>query len=203
MPKGRKWTSEEIEYLHESWGLKPVPSIAKYLNRTEIAVTTKAKRIGLGAASTADEFITARQASNLLGVDVHAVTDYWIPKCGLKARKRVVRISRKMTMIKFSDLVEWLKNNQDKWDSRRVELYALGMEEDWLKEKRKADMKLPIRRNYKWTKQEDMIAIHMHKAGYTYKQIGDRLGRSKVAVKKRLSRLDVWGTGEYIGDKAM
>jgi len=201
MPKSKIWTKEEIEYLSANWGLKSVPFIARHLNRTETAIILKAKRMRLGAASTSGEYLTANQVSKLLGVDIHTVMDRWILKHGLKAKKRVIRTRRMMTMIKFTELVNWLKNNQDKWDSRRLELFALGKEFDWLKEKRRNDLSLPVKKFHKWTKEDDMIAIHLFRAGFTYRQIAERLGRSEDAVERRLSRLDVWGTGKYIGDR--
>lgn len=102
---------------------------------------------------------------------------------------------KKMIMIKLPTLIKWLKANQNKWDSRRVELYALGKEEDWLKEKRKKDLSLPPRKNYKWTKQEDLIAVHMRKVGYSCRKIGERLGRSEDSVRNRLARLEMRETG--------
>lgn len=197
----RNWSNEEIELLQERWGYSTVFAIAKMLGRTENAVIVKSKRLRLGAPSAAGEHLTANQASILLGVDNHTIYNYWVPKCGLKARFRVMRKEKRMLMIKLSDLVKWLEKNQDKWDSRRVALFALGTEPDWLKEKRKRDLKLPIRRHYKWTSLEDSRAIMLFKAGYNYKQIGERLGRSRQSVARRLSRLDVWGSGKYIGQK--
>jgi len=99
-------------------------------------------------------------------------------------------------------LLEWLKNNQDKWNSTRLDEYGLGVEPQWLKEKRKTDIDIPKRKFYKWTKQEDQKLILYYKQGkLTYKQIGEKLNRSESAVDHRLSKLDIWGTGEYIGKK--
>lgn len=81
--------------MSANWGLKTVPGIAKCLNRTENAVELKAKKLGLGGASTADEYMTANQVAKMMGVDIHVVIDHWIAKCGLQAKKRVVRTSKK------------------------------------------------------------------------------------------------------------
>lgn len=201
MGAGRAWSQKEIEYLQEKWGYISVSAIAKKLGRTETAVILKAKRLGLGSAYTSGEYINANQIAELLKIDRHTVTDYWIARCGLKAQKRVMRKKFAMWLVKFDEFVKWLKENQDKWDSRKLELFALGKEPEWLKEKRERDKKIPKRRFQKWTKAEDRELIRLFKAGYRHREIGEILGRSRNAVEKRLSRLDIWGTGEYIGDR--
>lgn len=198
MGQRKNWTQDDIDKLYELWGEKTIPQIARSLGRTNEAVKIKAVRLGLRGQTTYGGLMSARAVSLLLGVDVHAVTDYWIPKYGLKGKKKTVLTNGKKTLIYFDDLLEWLKCNQDKWDSRRVEPYALGQEYDWLKEKRRADAALPARRLQKWTPYEDNSLIAMFRKGVKQKDIADYLGRSRAAVQHRLMRLDVWGTGGYI-----
>ncbi len=192
MPRGRTWSEEDEEYLHEMWGTIPTVNLAKKLNRTLIAVELKAKKLNLGAAADASEYLTATMAADILKVTAHTVIN-WIAKYGLKANKRIIRKCKKMIMIKHDDLLSWLEANKDKWDSRKVELYALGQEPTWLKEKRKLDASLPIRGNCRWTKAEDQRAIMMFKSGlYTNGQIGNALGRSAQSVERRIDRLNIW-----------
>lgn len=200
--KSPPWTAEEIERMQELWGVKTIPQIAKILGRSEYAVQAKSNRVGLGAFKDSSEYMPSLQVAKTLGVDVHAVTHCWIPKCGLKCRMIAPRGGKKFTYIRISHLLDWLRDNQDKWDSRRVEIHAFGLEPDWLKEKRKADMEIPERKFQKWTPQEDAILIDMFKSGrYTYQEIGDRLGRSMASVEHRAHRLDIWGTGQYVGQR--
>ncbi len=195
--RGKDWTQKELDYIAEVWGEKTIPQIARHLGRSINAVKIKANRLGYAGQMKYGEMMTARKVSELLGVDVHAVCDYWIPKCGLKGRKKRIGESGRCTIIKFADLLEWLEANQDKWDSRRVELYGLGMEYDWLKEKRKADALIPVRKAQKWTPEEDDRLRAMFRRGdMTYAEIGAVLGRSKTAVGHRLTRTDIWGTAE-------
>ena len=100
----------------------------------------------------------------------------------------------------FSDLLEWLRCHQELWDSRKIEPYGLGVEYEWLKEKRKRDALLPPRKAQKWTPVEDRRAIDMYRMGKTYQEIGDTLGRSACSIEHRIMRLDVWGTGKFIPD---
>lgn len=196
------WSQWELDYLTEAWGEKTVPQIAKRLGRTVNAINVKAFRIGYTSQKWHGNMMSARKVAELLGVDSHAVTDYWIPKCGLKGQKEKLRETGSCTIVRFENLLRWLEKNQDKWDSRRVDKYALGMEYGWLVKKRKADALLPAKRLKNWTPEEDAEAIRLFKRGsMTYQEIGDILGRSREGVERRISRLDVWGNGGYIGNK--
>lgn len=200
--RGKDWTPKELEYIYETWGEKTIPQIARHLGRSIDAVKVKSTRLGLCSQKWYGGMMSARKVSELLGVDVHAVCDYWIPKCGLKGKaKRLGRSSKTTTIIMFEDLLLWLENHQDLWDSRRLELNALGTEYEWLVEKRKADALLPARKAQKWTSEEDARLIAMFKRGdMTYSEIGIELGRPASGVEHRIHRLDIWGTGKYIGD---
>lgn len=200
--KGPEWTKSELEYLHEAWGAKTIPQIARHLGRSINAVKVKSVRLGYTGQKWSGEMMSARKVSELLGVDVHAVCDFWIPKRGLRGtRKRLGKSKKTTTIIMFEDLLKWLEENQDLWDSRRVELYALGMEYDWLVAKRKLDATKPVRKAQKWTPDEDARLIALFKRGdMTYAEIGAELGRPASGVEHRLQRLDIWGTGRYIGD---
>lgn len=200
--KGPDWTQGELDYIREVWGDKTVPQIAKHLGRSVTAVKVKTVRLGYIGQKWSGEMMSARKVSELLSVDVHTVCDFWIPKCGLKAKRRQLGVTKKTTtIIMFEDLLRWLETHQDLWDSRRLEMYALGMEYDWLKEKRKADADKPTRKAQKWTQQEDDRLIALFKrGGMTYAEIGAELGRPASGIEHRLQRLDVWGNGKYIGD---
>jgi len=196
--QARNWTSEELELLKMLWGERTIPQIAKRLNRSVNAIKVKSVRLGLGGQTDSGSLMTARKVSELMGVDVHAVTDYWIPTLGLKAKKEVVFTQRKYTLIKFDDLICFLKEHQDVWDSRRVEFYALGKEEEWLIKKRESDRLIPQRKFQKWTQLEDLQVINLFKKGLTYAEMGKALNRSASSVEHRIHRLDVWGSGRYI-----
>ena len=196
----KNWTHEEEGQLRELWGVKTIPQIIKIMGRSKNAIIVKSKRLGLDGITKA-EMITANAAANLLNIDRHTILDRWIPKYGLKARHIAMKGVKKMWMIKHTDLMKWLRDNQDKWDSRRVELYALGLEQKWLKEKRKRDSQNTLKTGQKWTPEEDARAIMLFKAGMNYAKIGEQMQRSGCGVEHRLNRLDVWGTGKYVGDR--
>lgn len=182
------WIEEEISYLEDKWGVKSVEAIAKKLNKTKTAILIKAKRLKLGSPYNSGEYINANQTAELLQVQVKTITKTWIGKYGLNGRKRALK-ELEMWQIKMTDLVKWLKENQDKWDSRKVELYALGAEPDWLQKKRKMDVEIPPNRFQKWSEHDEKLLISWYKNGMTQKEIGQRLRRSENAIQRKVSRL--------------
>lgn len=200
--RGKNWSKAEIDYIRDVWGEKTIPEIARKLGRSIDAVRVKTHRMGYSGQKWYGEMMSAQKVSELLGVDVHTICDYWIPKCGLEGIKKRLGTSQQLTtIIMFETLLKWLETHQDLWDSRRIELYGLGMEYDWLTVKRKADAKKPARKSQRWTQYEDQQLISMFRRGdMTYAEIAAALGRPVHGVAHRISRLDVWGTGRYIGD---
>ena len=189
------WSEEEIDFLEEYWGLRTLPALAKKLNRTETAIIVKAKRLGLGPTKYNTEYMTARELSGALGIDVHTITERWIQKYGLKARRKITLKTAKFWRIKIDDFWAWAEYNQDKFNSRRFKERTLGKEPGWMQTKRKRDQCIPVRRHYKWTPNEDKKLINLFKAGISYKECGHHLTRSVNAVKQRLTRIgwkNVW-----------
>lgn len=196
----KRWSKEDEEYLEDKWGYVTIDCLSNYLGRTKTSIRLKAKRLKLCGATLSGEHVTANQVSKLIGIDRHVVVR-WINSNGLKASKQNRTGNRLIWYIKLSDLMKWLKENQDKWDSRELELYAFGEEPKWLKEKRNNDRGIPSKRFYKYTPEEDAIIICLYKKGCTCNQIAERVNRSSCSVERRLSRLDIWGTGKFKGKK--
>lgn len=196
MGRHDSWTHEEEATLRDKWGEISADQIAKRLKRTKTAVIVKSKRMKLGAFKDRGEMLTASQVATLMGVDFHTVSDYWMKKCGLPFRKIAARDVRKFKYVHMDALIKWLHNNPDKWDSRRVELFALGSEPDWLKEKRTRDNSIPARSRQKWTPIEDAALISMFRKGCTGKEIAASMGRSEAAIRHRIQRVDMWGCGK-------
>ncbi len=187
MGSAKNWTKKEIEYLNENWGKFTLAYISIRLKRTMIGIAIKAKRMGFGASSRADEYITARQVAALLTVDGHTV-ERWIKKHDLKTTRKVLLFKTRFYLIKLPDLCRWLENNQDKFDSRRIELYSLGHEPPWLKMKRIKDKKLAKNRFKIWTNLEVQKLIINYK-NMRYKEIAQLLDRSYDSIDRKIYRL--------------
>lgn len=196
MGQGKKWTQRELDILLDSWGSMTIQQIMKKLpGRNFNAVNIKAKRLHLRQQINGGELLSARYVSALMGVDIHTVTDYWVLKCGLKGRRKRVGQKGMKMLIKYSHLLKWLEKNQDKWDSRRVDKYGLGIEYKWLTAKREADALLPKNKNRLWTDVEDERLRNLFRLGnMTLQQIGEIMGRPRAGIAHRLTRIDVWGT---------
>jgi len=187
MGQGKKWSISEMDYLNENWGRITLTNFSIRLNRTKIAVDIKAKRMNLGAITRADEYMTANQVSILLNIDRHTV-GRWIQNHNLKAVNKVMLFKKRLWMIKHCDLCKWLKNNQDRFDSRKIELYGLGYEPQWLQEKRKRDRELPRNRFKKWTALETQRIIINYKY-INYQKIARLMDRSYNSIDRKFYRL--------------
>lgn len=183
------WSKQEIEYLEKSWGIKTLSQISKSLNRSKTGVFIKAKRLKLGASTRADEFMTARQASLMLGINDSQIVLRWIKLKGLPAKKRTMLFKKQFWMIHYLDLLEWLEQNQDRFDSRKIMPYALGCEPKWLSEKRARDQKLlPKNRFKKWSNIDTKTLICLRQKGYKTKELAKMFCRSSNSIERRLNR---------------
>jgi len=187
MGLGKKWSEKEIEYLDENWGKSTLASLSTHLKRTKKAVVLKSKRLKLGASTRADEYLTANQVAVLLNINNHTVLR-WIKYHHLKADKKVLLYKRRFFLIKHSDLLKWLENNQDKFDSRRIDYLNLGYEPEWLQRKKERDKKLPINRFKIWTKFETQRIMDLAR-NKTYKEIAKIMGRSHDSIERKFGRL--------------
>lgn len=186
------WSEEEVEFLVSNWS-KGREYVSNKLKRSVIAVNLKATRIGLGGCVKGSHYLTAQNIANLMNIDIHAVLR-WLSRGLLK--HKMAPVKRITYLVELSDLEKFLKDNQSLWDSRKMQGNLWLKEPDWFKEKRKRDSERPPKEGKKWTSFEDQKAIALFKTGdYTHKEIGETLGRSSVAVERRLIRLDVWNTG--------
>ncbi len=179
----RWWTLEEIEYLRENWGYAKVEVLAKHLRRSVSSINTKALELGLGPAIKSDiELILVSDICEMLEISKERVVSTFVNH-GLFLRKKWISKKRFYYYVLYDDLINYLKNNQDTWDSRNLELYALGMEEDWLKEKRKNDAKNDPYWHKEWTTDEIQKAIDIFNYKKSYQAVAEELHRSLGAVK--------------------
>ncbi len=137
----RFWTKEEETLLSDLWGTESFETIAKKLNRTVSSIKNKAFLLGLGSAIESNyNGLTIKDISDLLGVNINTVSVNWIG-LGLKYKVQKISKSRSYRYVEIKDLYEFLERNQNIWDSRNLEKNILGTEPEWLKEKRKRDIK--------------------------------------------------------------
>ena len=194
---GKKWKKEEIEYLQENLGNLSINYISKILNRSQDAIIVKAARLGIGGPTKKTDYLLPNIAGKMIGKDFKVIK-YWIDCKGLKITYKVLKNKRRM-LIKYEVFIKFLKDNQELWDSRKVEPYALGTEPNWLLLKRKIDRKKPRNSQQKWSKFDEIEAVRMKKEGYSIQEIADKINRSYPSVKRKLYDLrkeNLW-TNQY------
>lgn len=192
---GRNWTKEEKEYLCEKWGIVSVSTIAKKLNRTETAIIVRSQRMGLGAFLESGDYITWNQLQIALGMGASG-SGYkmvsWVQNRNFPLHTKRIR-SNTFKVVYLDEFWEWAEKNQTFLDFSRFEPYSLGMEPDWVQEKRRQDYS--GRRQVKmtpWTALEDKrLARLVEKQQYGFRELSQMMGRTEGAIQRRLTDLEI------------
>lgn len=187
MPRNKKWTPEELEYLENSWGSVSIKGIARKLKRSINAVKLKAQRIGLSDAREHYEGLTVSILAEVLNVN-YSTIKYWIENNGFPAKQKLFTAERKILVVTWPDFWKWAEQNKQVLDFARVEPGYLGPEPEWVEEKRKADQLRKMKvKTTPWTKEEMATLKTMLNAfEYSYSDIARRLRRTEAAVKRRI-----------------
>ena len=185
----REWTKEEEEELRELWGYQTIETIAKKLKRTIFSLKVKAIRMNLGSMIDNNyELLTISDISELLNVSRDRISTTWVD-LGLKLKKKSLTENKSYYTITLEELIKFLKENQNEWDSRNLELIILGNEPEWLKEKRRRDIKENPLWYRRWTIEEIKQAENMFKSGTDYSTIASFIERSESSVANLLRNM--------------
>ena len=194
MGQARNWTEEEKNYLAEHWGQFTVPSLCKRLNRSKSAILIMVQKLNLGAYYDSGDYITMHQL--LLALGYGDSSSYknksWIENRGFPVHKK--RNDKSLVKVVYlEEFWEWAEKNQAFLDFSKFEENALGPEADWVKEKRKRDLKNTL--SYKktpWTPQEDAYLKDLLKSHrFNYSEISKRLKRTDGAIQRRINDLGI------------
>ena len=139
--QNRPWTKDDEELLKELWGEYPIEYISKKLKRSESSIKNRVHILNLGSnISNFYEGIILSDLMKILNINRNKLYD-WI-LLGLKIKNKKISSNYSYQYITQEDLLEFLENNQDLWDSKPLEKYIFGKEPEWLIEKRKRDMQI-------------------------------------------------------------
>ena len=182
----RVWTKQEEQDLRELWGTMKIEKIAQQMKRTTFSLKVKAVKMGLGPMVRNNaELITVSDIVDLLNVSRDRIMTTWV-NLGLKLEKKQLTDYTSYYYVIWEDLIKFLKDNQNEWDSRNVEMYMLGPESGWLAEKRKRDeVENPLWYR-KWTDEELAKAEYLLLLGKDYSEIATTLNRTVGAVADTL-----------------
>lgn len=128
----RYWTEEEEEYLFEWYGKMTVAAIAKKLGKSYRAVLDKLQKTQHGNFVENSEDLILAEVCRLVGRDKETIKKTWV-KRGLAIRKK-----GKYSLIRERDLLEFMKNNPDRWDATKCEYWFFDRYE-WFRKKRIQD----------------------------------------------------------------
>ena len=195
MGQGRNWTQEEKTYLEEHWGTMTVPTLCKKLNRSENGILVMARRLKLGAFYESGGYITMHQL--LIALGYGCTGDSYKNKSWIENRAFPVRKKRNnksfVKIVYLEDFWKWAEKNQTFLNFSKFDKNALGLEPEWVDEKRQRDIK-HLQENIKtpWTPQEDAYLRDLLKAyRFTYPEISRRLKRTEGAIQRRICDLNL------------
>lgn len=123
LPINRKntWTKEEETLLSDLWGSESIEQIAKKLNRTVSAIRNKAFQLKLGSQMENNyEGLKIAEICELFNVEPTLVKVGWVA-LGLKVKTRKITQAYSYQYVEIKDLFDFLKANQNIWDSRVLE----------------------------------------------------------------------------------
>jgi len=137
--RNRRWTEEEETLLSDLWGIESIEKIANKLNRTIYSITNKVHDLGLGSQIDNNyDGLKIHEISDILGVNRNVILTSWV-SLGLKLNFRRRSDHSTYAYVEIKDLYAFLEANPNIWDSRTLEKNILGIEPEWLKEKRRRD----------------------------------------------------------------
>jgi hypothetical protein len=190
----KNWTELEVNYLEESWGAVSLGHMSRKLNRSVSSVVQKARRLGLKDALHSGDFITYNQLMKALGRgQVSSYTDTsWVKNRNFPIQMRTM-VTQKVRCVNLEKFWKWAEQNRTFVDFSKVEVGALGLEPEWVKEQRKNDHAMAKGfKNTPWTLKDDTLLkslVEMFR--YTYREISIRLQRTEIAIKTRLLDLGI------------
>ena len=190
------WTEEDDNLLKELWGYVNILYIASRLKRSIIAIKIRAQKLHLGPMVKANlEYLTLNDVVDILHISKSRIM-LWVSK-GLKLESKVLSEKKAFYFITLDNLVAYLKDHQDDWNSCDVEEYMLGSEPEWLLAKRSKDRSMKRVEYHKWTKQEKERVVILYKFGHSYEEIAEEVGRKPRAIRDFLHQLGYYNNTRY------
>ncbi|MED3974572.1 winged helix-turn-helix domain-containing protein [Priestia megaterium] len=189
------WTDEENEFLEQHAGKMTIPTLAKRIseefgnNRTVAGVQARLKRLGITNLLQETGRMTMNELSVLIGAD-HKAIRRWIENGWLPYVKRKVVFKRQFYLIKATSFWEFAEKHKDQVNFLRIEPNSIAPEPEWVEAERKKEYyDTPKRQSKLWDKEQDELLISMKKAGYSIKEISERLKRTVSSVHSRKKML--------------
>lgn len=180
----RKWTSEELEYLEDNWDKKSKKALAKHFGRTVEAVKLKANRIGLINILQSSDYISVNELLRILHVNHYGGLYDKLDKLNFPSFSKYPSKTKRIRVIRVDDFLEWSKQHPEVFSFEHVEPFALGVETEWIKQKREAD-KSRIGRKI-WTTADDVLLKNLlSQQRYTCDDLAKKFRCNEGAILRR------------------
>lgn len=191
---GKEWTRKEEKYLIENWGMVSISTIAKKLGRSENAVIVRKDRLRLGAFLESGDYVTWNQLQHAIGCKGGSSYKMksWVANRGFPIHTKRVN-NNSFKIVYLDEWWIWAEKNRDLLDFSKFEENSLGLEPDWVKEKRKHDFEKSWKYiNSPWTKTEDDKLRHLlSKQKYNYDELSKIMRRTNGAIQRRICELGI------------
>ncbi|MFL0245503.1 hypothetical protein [Candidatus Clostridium stratigraminis] len=189
---GCSYGVSEIQYLEDNWGLISIPTMAKKLNRSVSGILNIKGRLKLGSFLESGEYLTMNQLVRAAGRkgSITFKSKQWMDK-GLPYRNKKV-LNGSFRVVYLKDFWKWAEEYRMNIDFSKFTENTLGLEPEWVKEQREADIAFAKYKTTPWTEKEDnLLRSYLRLYKYTYKELSLTLLRTEGAIKRRVVDLDI------------
>lgn len=175
------WTEEEVHYLETYWGHRSIQNIAKFLDRSPDAVSTKAYKLGLGNVKGSIDGLTLIELPEILGVPYNSIRRTW-RDAGLRVRK----CGKNIAYVKEKDLHKFMRENTHLWDARKCDYYYFHNQKWFLEILENERNGNHADRYHRWSEQEKARFIYMREQkGMYFREIAEVFGISEKNAWRR------------------
>ncbi len=176
----RRWTKEEEEKLIRYSERMTEGGLAKLLNRPITSVRAKRARMGLPCFADQTDKVNCTIIAELVGVDRSNIHRVWVNK-GLKMeRVGPYKVTAEKELLRF------MKEHPELWKASKCDYYFFCQYKwftDRLKREKAGTEKYDHHKDIRyWTPVEISRAKMLKSRGFTHREIGEKLGRSKTAI---------------------
>lgn len=184
--KNRHWTDEEDAQLQETWGRREVNMIAGFMKRTPKSIEKRARQLRLGSGHDADGKLSFNKLLKILKpTSAYDQVIKTLKRCGLPIVEKKYR-GRTVRMIDIEKFWKWAEQNKGEINWSKVEPNILGVEPDWVAERRRVDFREYSRGQQRaWTSAEEGYLKQLVTEGKSMAEITRRLNRTANAIRYR------------------
>ena len=176
----RRWTKEEEELLIKYSEKLTESGIAKKLNRPISSVRAKRTRMGIPCFADQSDKMTGLMIAELVGLHRSSIYTTWEKKGFKMKRVGQFKVADEIELIRF------MQEHPELWKASKCDYYFF-CQYKWFTDRLKRE-KAGIeeynhyRKIRNWTPTEISRAKMLKSRGFTHREIGEKLGRSKQSI---------------------